>query len=102
FIFVLAARLTLTTLPLHAALPIFALDVCRGARVQLVHDGGSIDHLIAVASEANADVPAGRDDRPVPAEAPADLYDAVLDDENAGTRAVAGEAERWVARADVP
>src|SRR2546428_13886914 len=78
-----------------------ALDVRRGDRVQFVHDHGPVDHLIAVASEANADVPAGRDDRPVPAEAPADLHDAVLDNENARTRAVAGESVQRVARADV-
>src|SRR2546428_8686234 len=78
-----------------------ALDVRRGDRVQFVHDHGPVDHLIAVTWEANADVPSGRDDRSVPAEAPADLHDAVLDDENARTRAVAGEAERRVARADV-
>src|SRR4030095_9484496 len=57
--------------------------------------------LSLVAFEPNADVPSGRDDRPVPAEAPGDFYDAVLDDENARARAGAAQAERRIAGADL-
>src|SRR6266849_10546895 len=78
-----------------------ALDVRRGDWIQLVHDDGPVHDLTTDSLEADADVPSGGDDRPVPAEVPADLHDAVLDDENARAGAGAREAERRVARADV-
>src|SRR5207253_8776203 len=73
-----------------------ALQIRTAVVMKLVDDRGSVHPLVPAAPVSEADVLAGRNDLPIPAEVPVDVRVAVLDDEDASAFAGPRNVERGV------